>query len=157
MRNSKCSLSMLIQTPKENNYRPKSPMDGQTTTKSGWIRQQENGNLGRGYCSLFGTHYTGVASYVLYHDKCATSTKCFATNLVDTQQWRGWYLVATIHNMEKIIPTWPTPCSVLLLKMFFFSQGKGKAFVNPIKGGMKENILEWMRIRFSACVWCVVK
>jgi hypothetical protein len=59
--------------------------EGQTTTKNARIHQQENGSLGKSHCSSFGTHYMGVTSYVLYHDKCATSTKCYATNLVDTQ------------------------------------------------------------------------
>jgi hypothetical protein len=31
---------------------------------------------------------------------------------------------------------------VLLLKMFLFSQGKGQALIDPIKGRTKENILE---------------
>ncbi len=83
MRNSKHSLSI---TPCENKYGPKSPMERQTVAKSGQIYQQEDGSLGRGHCSSFGTHYVQVASYVLYHDKCATSTKCYATNPVDTQQ-----------------------------------------------------------------------
>jgi hypothetical protein len=33
-----------------------------------------------------GTHYMKVTSYVLYHDKCATSTKCYVATPVDTQQ-----------------------------------------------------------------------
>jgi hypothetical protein len=51
-------------------------------------------------------------------------------------------LMATIRNMEKTFPTSPTPFSVLLLKMFLFSQGKGQALIDPIKGRTKENILE---------------
>jgi hypothetical protein len=46
-------------------------------------------------------------------------------------------VVVAICNMEKIIPAWPTPFSVLLLKMFLFAQGKGQALVDLIKGGMK--------------------
>jgi hypothetical protein len=41
--------------------------------------------------------------------------------------------------------------------MFFFAQGKGQALVDPIKGGMKENTLKWMQVRFSVGLWCVVK
>ncbi len=53
-------------------------------------------------------------------------------------------VVVAIHNMEKTIPAQPTPFNVLLLKMFLFAQGKGQALVDPIKGGTKKNIQEWM-------------
>jgi hypothetical protein len=86
----------------------------------------------------------GVASYVLYHDKCATFTMCYATNLMDTQQWRGWYCGGSNSQHGEKIPTQPTPFIILLLKMFLFTQGKGQALDDPIKGGMNENILDWM-------------
>jgi hypothetical protein len=60
----------------------------------------------------------GMASYVLYRDKCATSIKCYATNLVDTTM-KSKYCGGS--NMEKIVPTRPTPFNVLLLKMFLFA------------------------------------
>jgi hypothetical protein len=44
-----------------------------------------------------------------------------------------------------------------IAKDVLFTQGKGKAFANPIKRGMKENILEWMQVGFNAGAWCVVK
>ncbi len=66
-------------------------------------------------------------------------------------------VVATIRNMEKTFPGWPTPFSVLLLKMFLFSQGKGQALIDPIKGGTKENILEWMQVGLNVSLWCVIK
>ncbi len=53
-------------------------------------------------------------------------------------------VVVVIRNMEKTILAQPTPFNVLLLKMFLFAQGKGQAFVDPIKGWTKENVLEWM-------------
>jgi hypothetical protein len=66
-------------------------------------------------------------------------------------------VVATIHNMKKIIPAQPIPFNVLLLKMFLFAQGKGQALVKPIKGRTKENILKWMQVGLNANLWCVVK
>lgn len=42
------------------------------------------------------------------------------------------------------------PFTMMLLKTFMFAQGTGQALVDPIKGGSKENIFEWMRIGFNA-------
>jgi hypothetical protein len=66
-------------------------------------------------------------------------------------------VVATIRNMEKTFPAWPTPFNVLLLKIFLFEQGKGEALTDLIKGGTKENILEWMQVGLNASLCCVVK
>jgi hypothetical protein len=66
-------------------------------------------------------------------------------------------VVASICNMEKIIPAWPTPFNILLLKIFLFAQGKGQTLVDLIKWRMKENTLKWMQVRLNASLWCVVK
>lgn len=66
-------------------------------------------------------------------------------------------VVTTISNMEKTNPLQPTPFIVMLLKTFMFAQGIGQALVDPIKGGPRENIFKWMRVMFSAHLWCVVK
>jgi hypothetical protein len=66
-------------------------MEGETTTKSQWICNKENGNLGIGNCSSHGTHNLGVASYVPHHDNYATSINNSTTSPMDTQQIGGWY------------------------------------------------------------------
>ncbi len=93
---------------------------------------------------------------------CITTSVPLLQNAMPLISWihnneKANIVVATICNMEKMIPTRPTPFSVLLLKMFLFAQGKGKTFANPIKGGMKENKLEWMQVGLNASLWCVIK
>jgi hypothetical protein len=53
-------------------------------------------------------------------------------------------MVVAIRNIEKTNPLRPTPFTIMLLKTFLFAQGTGQALVDPIKGKMRENILEWM-------------
>jgi hypothetical protein len=36
-------------------------------------------------------------------------------------------------------------------------KGLNQALVDPIKGKMRENILEWMQIGLCAHPWCVIK
>jgi hypothetical protein len=124
-------------TPCENNCGPVSPVEGQITTKSGQIRQQEDGSLGRGHCSLlehitWGWHpmYYIMTSVPLLQSVMPPIPWTHNNEKVDI-------VVVAICNMEKIIPARPTPFNVLLLKMFLFAQGKGQALVDPIKRGMK--------------------
>ncbi len=91
-------------TPCENKYGPRSPMEKQTITKSGQICQQEDGNLGRGHCSSFGTHY--VWWHCMYY--IMTSVPLLQ-NVMPSIPWshnneEANIVVATIRNMEKTFP-----------------------------------------------------
>jgi hypothetical protein len=100
-------------------------MEGQTIIKSGQIRQQKDGNLGKGHCSLL-EHITW-GWHPMYH--IMTSVPLLQS-VMPPIPWthsneEANIVVATICNMEKTIPAQPTRFNVLLLKMFLFAQGKG--------------------------------
>jgi hypothetical protein len=66
-------------------------------------------------------------------------------------------IIVTIFNMEKSNLLWPTPYTMLLVKMFLFTWCIKQAKCHPINGRTRENTMEWLNLCLNDGPWCLIK
>jgi hypothetical protein len=59
--------------------------------------------------------------------------------------------------MQKAKQIWQTLESELIVKMLMFAWGLQLALCHPIKGGNKDNILEWIGLSYNFRPWVRIK
>lgn len=66
-------------------------------------------------------------------------------------------IVVMVCNMQMAKPLQPTPYTILVFKMFLFTQGDRQPMCHPTKGGTLEIILGWIELGFNSEPWYPIK
>ena len=69
----------------------------------------------------------------------------------------GFLICKTLCSMDMIEKVTHVPWSIMFLKMFIFCNGNSYPLSHPIKGGSRQNVLNWFALGFQTKQWIDVR